>query len=229
MDYSLSGAFIVGLMGAGHCIGMCGGLIGALSTQIPIQKGKNRLAELLKYQITYSLGRISSYVLAGIFCGAIANALGHIFQTNAYLVGLRFLAGIMMIITGLYISQIWLGLTKIESLGRHIWSYLQPFARKLLPIQNLKTAFSAGFIWGWLPCGLVYSMLTWSVASASFYQGGLIMFAFGLGTLPALIFTGLATNNLNLILQNRAIKMCSGLLLIGFGIHTFYIALYQLN
>jgi hypothetical protein len=87
----------------------------------------------------------------------------------------------------------------------------------------------AGFIWGWLPCGLVYSTLTWSVASGSASQGALIMLAFGLGTLPALLSAGMAAKRLAAWVQKKTVRLLSGLLLIAFGGQTLYIALAQLN
>ena len=228
-DYSLGAAFIVGLMGAGHCFGMCGGLIGALSSQIPIDKNSNKLAQLLRYLLSYNFGRKISYTIAGGICGGLANGLGYLFDANDYLIYLRIFAGIMMIITGLYIAQIWFGLVKIEKLGKNVWIKLKPLANSLLPMTNLKKAFKAGFIWGWLPCGLVYSMLTWSVASGSAITGASIMIAFGLGTFPALICAGVAAKQLLLILQNKAVRTMSGLILIAFGVQTLYIAIAQLN
>ncbi|GAB1153567.1 MAG: hypothetical protein WStaPseu_37030 [Shewanella algae] len=90
-------------------------------------------------------------------------------------------------------------------------------------------ALVAGMVWGWLPCGLVYSTLTWAVASGSAGQGALIMLCFGLGTLPALLSAGVAAKALADWAQKRAVRLIAGLLLVGFGIQTLYIALAQLD
>ena len=93
----------------------------------------------------------------------------------------------------------------------------------------MKNAFLGGMLWGWLPCGLVYSTLTWAVAANSAQQGGLIMLAFGLGTLPALLSAGVAANLLSQWVQTKAVRLLSGLVLILFGLQTLYIAIAQLN
>ncbi|MDD8058494.1 MULTISPECIES: sulfite exporter TauE/SafE family protein [Shewanella] len=228
IEYNVGGAFLVGLMGAAHCFGMCGGLIGAFSANIP-NRGTNQLANQLTFLLSYNLGRITSYTLAGAFVGASASALGHLFDADTYLLVLRIFAGIMMICTGLYIAQIWSGIVHIERLGKILWRYLQPLTHKVLPIKHPRQALLAGMVWGWLPCGLVYSTLTWSVASGSALQGGLIMFAFGLGTLPALLAAGVAAKTLANWVQKKAVRLLSGLLLVLFGLQTLYIAFSQLN
>ena len=229
MDYSLGAAFVVGLMGAGHCFGMCGGLVGALSGQIPLDPRRNQLAQILTYQFSYNGGRIASYMLAGILCGALAGGIGVLFAIDNYLIVLRLFAGLMMILTGLYIAKLWFGLVKVEAIGKRVWKHIQPLAQKFVPMKSPLQAIFAGMLWGWLPCGLVYSMLTWAVASADPLQGGLIMAAFGLGTLPALIGAGVATKNLALWLQSKAIRIISGLALIGMGIQTIAVGLGQLG
>ncbi|ACA86696.1 sulfite exporter TauE/SafE family protein [Shewanella woodyi] len=229
IDYNITGAFLVGLMGAGHCIGMCGGLVGAFSSQLATTPGQNLLASKLKFLLTYNLGRILSYSLAGALVGGSASALGMLFDIDLYLITLRVIAGVMMIITGLYIAQIWSGVVQIERLGKFIWRFLSPLANRVVPIRTLRQAFVGGVLWGWLPCGLVYSTLTWAVASHSAQQGALIMLAFGLGTLPALLSAGAAANMLGQWVQKRAVRVVSGLILVLFGLQTLYIAIAQLN
>ncbi|MCL1142561.1 sulfite exporter TauE/SafE family protein [Shewanella gaetbuli] len=227
IQFDILGAFLVGLMGAAHCFGMCGGLIGAFSTNLPNQPG-NQLANQLKFLLSYNFGRITSYTLAGCIVGASSAALGKLFLIDDYILYLRFFAGFMMILTGLYIAQLWFGIVYIEKLGKGIWLILQPLSKKVLPIKHPSQAVIAGLIWGWLPCGLVYSTLTWSVASGSAIQGGLIMLAFGAGTLPALVTAGLAAKTLANWVQHKAVKLFSGLLLICFGLHTIFVAFNQL-
>ncbi len=228
-DFSFFSAFIVGLMGAGHCIGMCGGLVASFSSQtISIKIGENLLLKQLKLQLSYNLGRIFSYSLAGALLGGSAATLSSLFNIDDYLVWLRVFAGVMMIVTGLYIAQIWFGLTKIEFAGKYLWSKLSPFASGFLPIESPNKAIFAGMIWGWLPCGLVYSTLTWSVASGSALSGAGIMFCFGLGTFPALLSTGLAAKKIATWIQKKSVRMFSGILVILFGIQTLYIAYNQI-
>lgn len=229
IDFTVTGAFLVGLMGAGHCIGMCGGLVGAISQQMPTQTKGNVLVGKLQFIVSYNAGRILSYTLAGALIGGSASLLSTLFSLDIYLLSMRILAGVMMIATGLYIAKIWSGVVQIERLGKRVWQVLGPIANRLLPIKSLKQAFVAGLIWGWLPCGLVYSTLTWAVAANSAQQGALIMAAFGLGTLPALFSAGVAAQVFAQFVLQSSVRMISGLLLVGFGIHTLYIAIAQLN
>ena len=230
MDYNLTGACLVGLMGAGHCFGMCGGLVGAFSSQLPpARRGQNPLAQQLSFLLPYNLGRILSYSLAGALVGGSAAGLGMLFDIDIYLLILRLVAGVMMIAMGLYIARIWVGLVQIERLGQGLWRLLKPLSQKLLPVTHPGQALLAGMVWGWLPCGLVYSTLTWAVASGSAKQGALIMLCFGLGTLPALLSAGVAAKALADWAQKRAVRLLAGLLLVGFGVQTLYIALAQLD
>ncbi|MGI2854177.1 sulfite exporter TauE/SafE family protein [Shewanella algae] len=230
MDYNLTGAFLVGLMGAGHCFGMCGGLVGAFSSQLPpARPNQNPLAQQLSFLLPYNLGRILSYSLAGALVGGSAAGLGMLFDIDIYLLILRLVAGVMMIAMGLYIARIWVGLVQIERLGQGLWRLLKPLSQKVLPVTHPGQALLAGMVWGWLPCGLVYSTLTWAVASGSAKQGALIMLCFGLGTLPALLSAGVAAKALADWAQKRAVRLFAGLLLVGFGVQTLYIALAQLD
>ncbi len=178
-EINLLSALLVGLAGGVHCIGMCGGVISALRVVTPANTNP------LPYTLSYNFGRISSYTLAG----AITGALGQMSASLMPVLGpvLAVLSGLMLMALACYLGQWWLGLRHIESLGRHIWKRLQPLSRRFVPFSSPLAAYPYGAIWGWLPCGLVYSTLTWSLASGSALQGALIMLCFGLGTLPTLL------------------------------------------
>ncbi|MCG9696672.1 sulfite exporter TauE/SafE family protein [Shewanella sp. Isolate11] len=229
IEFTITGAFIVGLMGAGHCIGMCGGLVGAFSQQLSNQPNHNMLASQLSFIFSYNLGRVLSYTLAGALVGGSASLLSTLFSLDSYLIAVRVFAGLMMIITGLYIAQIWSGVVQVERLGKLLWRAIGPIAKRLLPIKNLKQSFIAGLLWGWLPCGLVYSTLTWAIAANNAQQGALIMAAFGLGTLPALISAGVAAQFFAKWVLKKQVRMISGLILVIFGLQTLYIAFGQLS
>ncbi len=208
---------------------MCGGLIGAFSSQLPSSGNKNKFVSRLQFLLTYNLGRILSYATAGALVGGSASVLGLLFDLDIYLITLRIIAGVMMIATGLYIANIWSGIVQVERLGKFVWRFVAPIANRVLPIQTAPQAFLGGILWGWLPCGLVYSTLTWAVASNSAQQGALIMAAFGLGTLPALLSVGMAANALGQWVKNRAVRLISGAILVSFGLQTLYIAFSQLS
>ncbi|HWR79637.1 MAG TPA: sulfite exporter TauE/SafE family protein [Pseudomonas sp.] len=208
----LISALILGLLGGGHCLGMCGGLMGALTMAIPAEQRNRRLQLLLAYNI----GRISSYALAGLLVGLAGWAIGN---SPAALL-LRVLAGILLICMGLYLAGWWSGLTRIEALGRHLWRHLQPLTRRLMPVTSVPQVLFLGAIWGWLPCGLVYSSLLWAASQGSAINSALLMLVFGLGTVPVLLATGMAAERLTALLRQRGVRIAGGALVMLFGLWT---------
>lgn len=208
----LVSALILGLLGGGHCLGMCGGLMGALTLAIPPEQRARRLRLLL----AYNLGRILSYASAGLLLGLAGWAVA----SSPAAMLLRALAGLLLIAMGLYLAGWWSGLTRIESLGRHLWRHLQPIASRLMPVSSLPRALLLGAIWGWLPCGLVYSTLLWASSQGSPADSALLMLAFGLGTWPVLLATGMAAERLTALLRRRGVRITGGLLVILFGLWT---------
>lgn len=208
----LISALILGLLGGGHCLGMCGGLMGALTLAIPPEQRGRRLQLLL----AYNLGRILSYASAGVLFGLAGWAVA---SSPAALL-LRIVAGLLLISMGLYLGGWWSGLTRIEALGRGLWRHIQPLASRLLPVSSLPRALLLGALWGWLPCGLVYSTLLWAASQGDALDSCLLMLAFGLGTWPVLLATGMAAERLTALLRRRGVRMAGGLLVILFGLWT---------
>ncbi|UXZ53458.1 sulfite exporter TauE/SafE family protein [Halomonas sp. 7T] len=206
-------AFVFGLMGGAHCIGMCGGIMSALTFAVPpSMRHPARMGGLL---LSYNAGRILSYMVAG----AIVAALGTFISLSPTArIALQGFAALMLILMALYIANWWKGLLKVEAIGRYLWRYIEPLGRRLMPVVHLPQAFTLGALWGWLPCGLVYSMLTWSLAIADPLQGALLMGAFGLGTLPALLATGLAAQQLSQLIRHPATRSIAALTIIGFAV-----------
>ncbi len=208
----LISALILGLLGGGHCLGMCGGLMGALTLAIPPEQRGRRLQLLL----AYNLGRILSYATAGLLFGLAGWAVA----SSPAAMLLRIVAGLLLISMGLYLGGWWSGLTRIEALGRGLWRHIQPVASRLLPVSSLPRALLLGALWGWLPCGLVYSTLLWAASQGDALDSGLLMLAFGLGTWPVLLATGMAAERLTALLRRRGVRMAGGLLVILFGLWT---------
>jgi sulfite exporter TauE/SafE len=208
----LLSALILGVLGGGHCLGMCGGLMGALTLAIPPEQRARRLQLLL----AYNLGRICSYALAGLLLGLAGWALA----SSPAALALRVVAGLLMIVMGLYLAGWWSGLTRIEALGRGLWRFIQPLTRRFMPVTSLPRALVLGGLWGWLPCGLVYSTLLWAASQGNALHSAALMFTFGLGTLPVLIATGLAAERLTALLRRQGIRMAGGVLVILFGLWT---------
>lgn len=211
-ELSLISAFIVGLLGGGHCVGMCGGIVGAVSMTLPGQRPHPG------YHLSYNAGRIASYVAAGVIAGLIGSSslfLNHVLPIEKLL---YLLANLILIALGLYLGGWWRGLLVLERAGGLLWKRLQPLSGKFIPVRSFRQAFALGLVWGWLPCGLVYSVLVAALATGSGLQGGLLMLAFGLGTLPTLLAMGLAAVRLKAVLQRVWVRRASGLLVLLFGL-----------
>lgn len=208
----LLSALILGLLGGGHCLGMCGGLMSALTLAIPAERRAQRFQLLL----TYNLGRIFSYAAAGLLLGLAGWALNN--SPAAML--LRIIAALLLIAMGLYLAGWWSGLTRIEALGRGLWRYIQPLTRRFMPVTNWPRALILGGLWGWLPCGLVYSTLLWASSQGNALDSAALMLAFGLGTLPVLLATGMAAERLSALLRERGVRMAGGVLVTLFGLWT---------
>lgn len=202
--------FLVGLLGGTHCVGMCGGIVGALSMGGPARWSMH---------LAYNVGRVLSYATAGAIAGAIgAASLGLEGQVPVRLV-LYFLANLMLIALGLYLLGVTRALAFTERAGQHLWRRLQPLTRKLLPARSMAQAFPLGLLWGWLPCGLVYSALASALTAGSSGRGALLMLAFGLGTLPNLLLAGIVLARLNEFVRRPPVRIFSGLLVLGFGLY----------
>ena len=208
----LGSALVLGLLGGGHCLGMCGGLMGALTLAIPPEQRGRRLRLL----VAYNLGRILSYACAGLLLGLAGWALA----SSPAAMALRVLAALLLIAMGLYLAGWWSGLTRIEALGRGMWRHIQPVASRLMPVSSMPRALLLGALWGWLPCGLVYSTLLWAASQGNAGYSAALMLAFGLGTWPILLATGLAAQRVNALLRRRSVRMAGGVLVILFGLWT---------
>ncbi|MGB0467700.1 MAG: sulfite exporter TauE/SafE family protein [Pontibacterium sp.] len=207
---ALSTAFILGLLGGTHCLGMCGGIAATVSMSAPSGKRGTLLLG------GYNLGRILSYSLAGALIGSISWLVSDQFT----MLILRSFAGLMLIAMGLFVAQWWHGLTRLEHLGGALWKKIQPLASRFLPVKNLRQAIMLGLLWGWLPCGLVYSTLIWASAAGDWALSTQLMAMFGLGTLPTLLLTGFLAQQVKQLFQQRLTRSLFGIFIMAFGFYT---------
>ncbi len=212
-------AFATGVMGGVHCVGMCGGIVGALGFGLP-PATRRRARTMLPYVLAYNLGRVSSYIVAGAIAGYLGFAVAEWVSGYRSWFYLRIMAAVLMLGLGLYIAGWWTGLAGIERLGLPVWRRIQPIGQRLFPIERPHQALLLGTLWGWLPCGLVYTVLVWSLAAGGWRQGALLMASFGAGTLPLLLVMGLASASVQELLQRRSVRSTAGVLVILFGIWT---------
>lgn len=208
-EVTLLSVFLLGLLGGLHCAGMCGGIVGALSMGA---------APRLSLHLAYNAGRIASYALAGAIAGALGAASLALSQQLPLRIALYVLANLMLIALGLYLMGVTQALAFTERLGQNLWQRIQPATRRFLPARTVRQAFPLGLLWGWLPCGLVYSALATALTAGSALRGGGLMLAFGLGTLPNLLLAGFLLRRFRDIVQGRAVRTLSGLLVMGFGV-----------
>lgn len=211
-DITLLTLFLLGFFGGGHCVGMCGGLSSAFALQLP--PGLNRAGLI----VLLNLGRISSYVFIGLLVGAIGQVGISLDQTRWLQNGLYLSANLLLLFLGLYLAGISSLATRIESIGRPVWKRLNPLLNRLLPIQSVPACFGVGMLWGWLPCGLVYSASLYALGSGNALEGGLYMLAFALGTLPNLLAMGLFAAQLKNFLQRKTVRLAAGLLVAAWAL-----------
>jgi len=217
-------AFVVGLLGGVHCVGMCGGIVGAMTLGLPPER-RNRVLEMLPFQLAYNLGRLGSYTLAGGVMGGLGLLLGQLMPVYYAQHILLALAGVFMILLGLYLSGWWMLLNRVERLGGALWRRIEPLARRLLPVKTPRQALLVGAAWGWVPCGLVYSMLVNAVSAGGVLRGGGLMLAFGMGTLPNLLLMGVLAGAAARLAQSPRARSLAGGTVILFGLYTLWQAL----
>jgi hypothetical protein len=229
-NFSYLTAFAVGLMGGVHCIAMCGGIVGALSFGVNVSQQVSQQASpqgsrtaQIKILIAYNFGRLSTYTLAGGLMGGLGWMASHWLQIHQLQLILQLFAALIMILLGLYLSGWWTVLVHIERMGKVLWKRIEPLGKFFLPVSTMPQAVMLGLLWGWLPCGLVYSVLIWSVSAGSVEQGALLMLCFGLGTLPNLLAMGVFANQLNQWLRKASVRQAAGSLVIAFGVWQLYL------
>lgn len=202
----LPAALTIGLLGSGHCLAMCGGIGAALGFG-----SEPRPA----FALLFNAGRLLSYSLLGALLGTLGAVVG---QLPAMPIVLHTLAGLLLVAMGLYLGRWWLGLTRLEAMGGLLWKRLQPLTQRLLPVHSKPQAIGLGLCWGLLPCGLVYSTLSWAMAAASPGYSALLMLAFGIGTLPAVAGITLGGQALRRGLQQPAWRRLAAIALISYGL-----------
>ncbi len=209
-ELGYASALGLGLAGAGHCLGMCGGIAAALSLGGPRSPSVT---------IAYHSGRISSYTALGGLLGFAAGSV----DISAWTLGLRYLAGFLLVGMGLYVADWWRGMALLERAGSQLWKPVQRLASRWLPIRHWPQAYALGLCWGLMPCGLIYSSLAWAATAQHAPTSALMMFLFGLGTLPAMLATSFGAEGLQAFLRKRGLKLVIALLLIASGAWTVYL------
>jgi sulfite exporter TauE/SafE len=217
----LAAAFITGFLGSAHCFGMCGGISGLFAVSASVTSLRAQLPKALMY----NFGRVLSYAILG----SVVALLG---KTTVALIPkitapVRLASGILIILVGLQLAFGWRILAPLESAGAKLWNRIAPKAKGLVPVETATQALGLGLIWGWLPCGLVYSVLLLATTTAEPASGALVMVAFGLGTLPAMLATGMSASKLAQFMSGK--RLGAGLLIIVLGLATIAMPVMKLS
>ena len=217
----LTAAFAAGLLGSAHCLGMCGGISGlfaagaagvSTSTQVPLA-------------VAYNAGRVFSYALLGAVVALLGASMTGVIPALAGPV--RLAGGVLIVVIGLQVAFNWRLLGAVEKGGAVIWKRLAPRAGRMLPATTVVKAAGLGLIWGWLPCGLVYSALLLAATTSDAGSGALVMAAFGLGTMPAMVMSGLGAARLSAFMSRN--RLGAGLLIVILGVATLTMPVMSLS
>ncbi|WP_404339812.1 sulfite exporter TauE/SafE family protein [Pseudoalteromonas mariniglutinosa] len=216
----LISAFMMGLLGSGHCVAMCGGI--ASSLQLAANSNRHIL-----FSISYNLGRATSYMVAGALVAGISSQFAS--QSTLFALLLSFISGLFMILVGIYIMRLAATLQWLEKLGKTlVWKHLVKLNKYLMPINSTAKALGYGALWGWLPCGLVYSALTLTMTSQTPLQGALVMFFFALGTFPAMISVALISQRVHALFNHTWTRIILGSIIVWYGVYLLIIAIDKL-
>ncbi|TGN41401.1 sulfite exporter TauE/SafE family protein [Marinobacter confluentis] len=213
---SYTSAYLIGLMGSAHCLGMCGGISASLSMALPVGAGYRRRQTLML--LAFNGGRIASYVAIATLVALLSTSAADQYASIGPI--LRTLAGSLLILMGLSMGRWWQGIRYVERLGSPVWKKVSPLTRRVMPVDRTWKALILGGLWGWLPCGLIYSTLGWAALQPSVGSAAMTMLFFGLGTLPSMLATGYAAGWINRLKGNSRFRQLTAVLLIGFGIWT---------
>jgi sulfite exporter TauE/SafE len=195
-----------GLLGGLHCMAMCGGIATGFSAASPGQGWPAALQ--------LNLGRVAGYVMAGAVVGLFGHGLLSVLRDPWIGIALRMLVGLALLLVGLRLLGVRALPGFVTRPGTRVWSWLAPLQRRVLPANTLPRRLAAGALWGWLPCGLSFSLLTVAWMQASPRNSALTMLAFGLGTLPVMLPLTWSGQRLGRWLQRPRLKaMAAGVVL----------------
>lgn len=219
----LAAAFVAGVAGSAHCFAMCGGLAGALGMRSRVTATSPSAA--FGNALPYHVGRLSGYAMAGAICGLIGATLQAVLDLARIGAALRIASGVLLMLIALRILSPWNPLRWLETFAAKFWRQLQPFTLGAGKLTGHTQAIALGFLWGWLPCGLVYSMLLFAALGGHALNGAAILLAFGLGTLPSMLTSSVLASQMQRFLKSRWPRFASGALLLLFGAWMIWVSI----
>lgn len=227
MSVNLLPVFLAGLAGSVHCAAMCGGIVGAFSAAprgrafpvaVVTQTASALALDSTARVLAYNGGRIASYATAGALAGGLAASAGAFGAMEQVQAAAYWGANAMLVALGLYLAGIWNGIAVLERAGGALWRRVEPLGRRIMPLDSPFKMLALGALWGWLPCGMIYSMLVTAMLSGSALDGASVMAAFGLGTLPVMLSLGLAGERMRVFLRKSGFRFGAGMVVVAFGV-----------
>ena len=218
---SLTIALIAGLTASAHCVVMCGSVICSFSPTP-------------KRQLTFHLGRVAGYALAGAVVGTFGAAVSRVAPSNIQWT-LRALTGIIGVLVGLHTAGVLTVFTRFEKLTKTWFSSVTPRISALNRLQK-SSRFAAhlsvglGLLWSMVPCGMVYAALALAALAGSTVNGAATMLAFGIGTTPALLAFGWLTHKMThsrTAQLNARVRVGLGLLIALLSLSQAIVALHN--
>ena len=219
-------AFMAGIVGTAHCLGMCGGIAAALGVNARGAAGGRGGAAL--FALLFGVGRVSGYMLIGALAGLLGRGVAAAVDVPTWAAVTRIATGLMLLLIGLQIAFHLRLLAPVEQGGARIWARLAPLARRFIPVRRPRDALVLGLLWGWLPCGLVYSVVLLAMLAGDPLHSALLMGAFGLGTLPGMTAVTLSSSQLGWSAPRGPLRRLAGVALMLFGLWTAAMPLQHL-
>jgi sulfite exporter TauE/SafE len=216
VEGGLLAAALAGLLGSTHCLGMCGGIAGWLGLNTAVRGAAGRTG----FAVAYNSGRIGGYVVLGAVAGFAGATSGAVFGLREWGPALRLAFGVVIVLIGLQLAFGWNPLRPLEAWGARGWQKLAPLTGRLLPARTPLHAMALGVLWGWIPCGLVYSVLLAAAVSGGPAEGAMVMAAFGIGTLPAMVLATAGAARLASLTRRTSVRRVAGALVVLAGLWT---------
>lgn len=205
----LTTAFLAGLLGSGHCFGMCGGIAAGLGA---MSKGRGVVPAL-----QFNLARLLSYAALGLIAATVLGGVSNLVPIGRWL---RILTAVMILLIGLKFLFDFRGIEFIERGGAGLWKKIMPLAMRAGGRQDALGRLLLGACWGFIPCGLVYSVLMTAASTANPVSGAVTMLAFGAGTLPSMLGLTVAAPALSAFLEDRTVRRLIGFALVILAVWT---------
>ncbi|HCR49869.1 MAG TPA: sulfite exporter TauE/SafE family protein [Rhodothermales bacterium] len=198
--------FLTGLMGSAHCVGMCGGFV--LMIQAP-----NNTANHMIRQTAYFIGKTFTYMMFGFVVGMLGMAVTMSISGLQDWISIG--AGLFMIVAGLGIFGVVRSVEGVGGLNKT--NFYKDAFRKFVQQKSVVGAYGLGLLNGLLPCGLLYGVLAQAAATGKPVQASIMMFVFGIATVPALWLLGMFGHLLTPAWKRR-MNLFAGVLIILMGV-----------